>query len=87
MRAYHVARLHAELTDLGTGPRILVCCGGTVSKHVHEHWPDPQDRVETIRHYSYTRDNPGKPRSSQPEVYVADVRRSLAAVGLGVPGV
>ena len=83
--ALHVGRLHRELSDLGTSPKVLVCCGDTVFTHVKQHWPDRRDRIERITHYAYTRDNPGKPRFSQPEVYVADVRRSLAAAGLAVP--
>jgi hypothetical protein len=85
LAAHHVGRLHTELSDLGTSPKVLVCCGGVVYKHVRAHWPDCRDRISGITHYAFTRDNPGRPRFSQTDVYVADVRRALAAAGLKVP--
>jgi hypothetical protein len=85
LAAHHVGRLQTELSALGTSPKVLVCCGGTVCKHVRAHWSDRRDRIAGITHYAFTRDNPARPRCSQTEVYVADVRRSLAAAALAVP--
>lgn len=85
LAAYHVGQLHNELSVLGTSPKMIVCCGGTVHKYVDAHWPDRRDRIVRITHYAFTRDNPGRPRFSQTEVYVTDVRHSLAAAGLAVP--
>ncbi len=48
LAAHHVGQLHTELSVLGTSPKVLVCCGGTVRKHVEAHWPDRRDRIERI---------------------------------------